>query len=104
MDRLRQADAILAAAASRSPAVLLPGRVTSPMDCGITQPVAREVVDDCWTRAGEPGGGPPPSVSDPAPDPASDPIAETNADPIVDREMRRLAAGRAVPRTRADTA
>ena len=87
MDRLRRAEATLAAAA-RSSAVLVPGRVTSPMDSCITVPVARTVVDACWAQA-HPAG--------------TDSAAGAGHDLVVDAEMRRLAAG-TPPVPRRDTA
>lgn len=85
MDRLSQADAVLAAVASHSPAVLLPGRVVSPMDCQATMPVAREVVDGCEARAAREAVPPSP-------------------DPVMDEEMLRLSGGRNAPRPRRDSA
>lgn len=92
MDRLRRAEAALAAAA-RSPAVLVPGRVTSPMDCCITVPVAREVIDACWAQAG-------PALRSES-DSAS--AVVTGQHVVMDAEMRRLAAG-APPARRRGTA
>lgn len=51
MDRLSQADAILAAALVNSPSAIVPGHVLSPMDCDSTIPVARMTVRACDRRA-----------------------------------------------------
>lgn len=90
MDRLSRAEAALAAAASRSADVLLPGRVTSPMDCHVTAPISREVVDGCQQRAeretAAAAGLPPP------------------AGPVLDDEMIRLSAGPDEPAARRHSA
>jgi hypothetical protein len=53
VDRLSQADAVLAAALVYSPAAVIPGRAPSPMDCDTTIRVTRTVVGACDLRAQE---------------------------------------------------
>jgi hypothetical protein len=83
MDRLQQAEVTLAAAASHDPAVLVPGLVTSPMDCCTTVPVARDLIECCDARA----------VPAPAYLEAAERIVALGRDRVVDDEMLRLSAG-----------
>lgn len=100
MDRLSQADAVLADAASRNADVLLPGRVTSPMDCQATSPVARAVVDGCEAQAAQQT-----LTAQAARQSAdgSEPLLD-GPRPVMDQEMLRLSAGPAIARTRRDSA
>lgn len=80
MDRLSQADAILAAALVYSPSVIVPGHVLSPMDCELTIPVTRRVVRACDRRAHQ---------------------ADHAQDyPLLDAEMMLASRGAAIPRPR----
>ena len=101
MDRLGLAEAALAAAASRDRGVVVPDRVTSPMDCCATVPVARAVVDGCSDRARSeasgPGEVPPGADLVPGDDPGS-------VDALLDPEMLRLARGETRPSTGARSA
>ena len=47
MDRLGQAEAVLAAAGARGALVITPSNVLSPMDCSATIPVPRGVIASC---------------------------------------------------------
>jgi hypothetical protein len=89
MDRLTQADAVLAAALAHSPTVIVPGRALSPMDCDSTIPVTRGLVRAC-DRAAHPGIGHPvhPVV------PVTDVILDPEFDALLDKEMRRASIGR----------
>jgi hypothetical protein len=80
MDRLSQADAILAAALAYSPSVIVPGHVLSPMDCESTIPVTRMVVRACDRRAH-----------------AADRAEEH---PVLDAEMMLVSRGASLPRPR----
>jgi hypothetical protein len=55
MDRLSQADAVLAAAVAYSSSVIVPGHALSPMDCESTIPVTRLMVAACDRRARDGG-------------------------------------------------
>ena len=81
MDRLSQADAILAAALVYSPSVIVPGHVLSPMDCESTIPVTRMVVRACDRRA------------------HARPTARRSY-PVLDAEMMLVSRGAAIPRPR----
>jgi hypothetical protein len=97
MDRLSLAEAALAAAA-RHGAVIVPDRVTSPMDCCRTVPVARAVVDRCADRARHDaaewvGAGFDPATVEAVVDP------EHPTGRLLDPEMIRLAGGELPPST-----
>ena len=99
MDRLGLAEAALAAAASRDRGVVVPDRVTSPMDCCATVPVARAVVDGCSDRARNeaPRAGEGPPGADLVP-------GGVPVDALLDPEMLRLARGETRPSTGARSA
>jgi hypothetical protein len=83
MDRLSLAQAVLSAAADRSPAVVLPGCAPSPMDSWDTMPVPRSLIESCDAAAAGLRGS---ATQDMTPD-------GTAADGVLDAEMLRAATG-----------
>jgi hypothetical protein len=81
MDRLSRADAVLAAVASGSPAVVVL-RAPSPMDGWSTLRVARSVIDQCELEAA---------------DPSLLAAAELQPGALLDAVMLRAATGRPLP-------
>jgi hypothetical protein len=90
MDRVSQADAVLAAALAYSPAAVIPGHAPSPMDCDTTIRVTRTVVGACDLRARE-ASSPAPTLGEQLGRPRPD---DAPPDPVLDEEMVRASRGR----------
>jgi hypothetical protein len=84
MDRLSLAQAVLSAAADRSPAVVLPGCAPSPMDSWDTMPVPRSLIESCDAAAAALRGSAPRDM-------APDGMAADGT--VLDAEMLRAATG-----------